>query len=164
MHRMLFLGLFVACGCCRGETNSIPCNLFRSTRTELRTLSLENHQGQPITSTEQTIALDVPRAAKTDFDIGRGLDQTRMSAETAANGYVGGLDPQLYHYLDRSGYLTRPAPPSSSLLVRATDAVFIPETIHIGKTTTFSCSILTAIKRKNPLCLLNTLPFLQISW
>jgi hypothetical protein len=164
MKRMLFLALFMACGCCRGETNSIPCELFRSTRTELRTLSLENHQSQPITSTADILTIDVPRVVKTDFDIGRGLDQTRMSAETAANSYVGGLDPQLYHHLDRNGYLTRPSPPSSNLLVRVTDEVFTPEPILLGKTSTFSCSILTAIKRKNPLCLLNTLPFLQLSW
>ena len=34
----------------------------------------------------------------------------------------------------------------------------------VGKTTV-SCSILTAIKRKNPLCLINVNPyFLKVSW
>jgi hypothetical protein len=118
---------------------------------------------QPVTSTEG-LTLEVPRPTKTDFEIGSGLNQSRLSAGTGPSGYAGALDPQLYHYLDRSGYLTRPAPPSSSFLVRATDAAFTPEPVHIGKTTMFSCSVLTAIKRKNPLCLLDTLPFLQISW
>ena len=162
MNRMLFLALFVACGCCRGETNSIPCELFHSTRTELRTVSLENPQIQQSTTTE-TLTLDVPRTAKRDFDIGSGLNPTRLVADTHPDSYAGALDPQLYHYLDRSGYLTRPSPPSSNLLVRATDTVFTPEPIRIGKTATFSCTFLTAIKRKNPFCLLNPI-FLQLTW
>ena len=47
-------------------------------------------------------------------------------------------------------------------LTRCFDAVFRPEEYHVGKTL-FSCSILTAINRKNPFCLLNP-EFLHWSW
>ncbi len=57
----------------------------------------------------------------------------------------------------------RTARASDNLLVRALDSVFRPEEFHLGRTTTVSCSILTAIKRKNPLCLLNPV-FLNVSW
>ncbi len=163
MNRMLFLALFMVCGCCRGETNSISCELFRAPAAELRPLSIETHETVTPAKAE-SLTLDVPRPTQSHFDIGRSLDQSSFAAGAGPTGYSGSLDPALYRYLDKSGYLTRPAPPSSNLLVRATDAVFTPETVHLGKTTTFSCSILTAIKRKNPLCLLNTLPFLQLSW
>ncbi len=42
------------------------------------------------------------------------------------------------------------------------DQVFRPEEFHVGKHTV-SSSITTAIKRKNPLCLLNPIVF-QASW
>jgi hypothetical protein len=45
---------------------------------------------------------------------------------------------------------------------RCVDSLFRPEVLHIGKTY-ISCSLLTAIKRKNPLCLINPI-FLTISW
>lgn len=45
---------------------------------------------------------------------------------------------------------------------RFVDGVFRPEVYHLGKTEV-SCSFLTALKRKNPLCLLNPL-VVQISW
>ena len=47
-------------------------------------------------------------------------------------------------------------------LTRCFDVVFRPEEYQVGKTL-FSCSILTAINRKNPLCLLNP-EFLHLSW
>jgi hypothetical protein len=55
-----------------------------------------------------------------------------------------------------------PVHESDDRLSRCFDAVFRPEEYHVGKTV-FSCSILTAINRKNPLCLLNP-EFLHWSW
>jgi hypothetical protein len=63
----------------------------------------------------------------------------------------------------RQFVLVRAEPPPESGFVRAVDAIFSPEVVHLGKTTELSCSVLTAIKRKNPLCLLNPLVF-QLSW
>jgi len=64
----------------------------------------------------------------------------------------------------RSGefYLTRAEPPADSGVVRFVEGIFTPEVIHLGKVQV-ACPIVTAIKRKNPLCLLNPLVF-QISW
>jgi hypothetical protein len=64
----------------------------------------------------------------------------------------------------RSGqfYLTRPEARSDDILVRAIDGIFTPEVVYVGKIP-ISCSIITAIKRKNPLCLINPL-FFQASW
>ena len=47
-------------------------------------------------------------------------------------------------------------------LSRSFDSILRPEYFHLGKTTA-SCSIWNAIKRKNPLCLLNQ-TFLHLSW
>jgi hypothetical protein len=69
----------------------------------------------------------------------------------------------IYRRLSEGGYLTRPAQPSENKLVRFTNSWFQPEVFHIGRRATFSCSLLTAIKHKNPLCLLNV-TFLQLSW
>jgi len=48
------------------------------------------------------------------------------------------------------------------LFTRGVNAIFVPEVIHVGKTTV-ACSVWTAIKRKNPLCLINPIP-LNVSW
>jgi hypothetical protein len=68
----------------------------------------------------------------------------------------------VYRRLDRGGYLNKPELPSENLVVRALDNTFRPEFIRVGKAE-MSFSLLTAIKRKNPLCLLNPLVF-QLSW
>jgi hypothetical protein len=59
--------------------------------------------------------------------------------------------------------LIRPAKVSADPVTRALDSIFRPEEFHVGRTYTVSCSLLTAIKRKNPLCLVNPL-FLSVSW
>ena len=69
---------------------------------------------------------------------------------------------QIYRRLDEAGYLTRPEPetPLSHFL----DSTFSPEVIHLGKGKAVAgCSIYTAIKHKNPLCLLNPM-VLFFSW
>jgi hypothetical protein len=63
------------------------------------------------------------------------------------------------------GLIQPPAPLPHDSLSRACEAVFKPEVVHIGQKATFSCSIWTAIKRRDPLCLLNVNPsFLKITW
>jgi hypothetical protein len=59
-------------------------------------------------------------------------------------------------------YLVRTQVGFDSPVERFVDSVFRPEVYHLGKTEV-SCSFLTAIKRKNPLCLLNPL-VVQVSW
>ena len=59
--------------------------------------------------------------------------------------------------------LIRPTKVSADPVTRALDSIFRPEEFHVGRTYTVSCSLLTAIKRKNPLRLVNPL-FLSVSW
>ena len=58
--------------------------------------------------------------------------------------------------------LIRPARVSADPVTRVLNSVFRPEEFRVGRTMV-SCSIVTAIKRKNPLCLLNPL-VLSVSW
>jgi hypothetical protein len=59
-------------------------------------------------------------------------------------------------------YLIQAQPVAENRFVRAAEAIWSPEVVHLGKTTV-SCPVITAIKRKNPLCLLNPI-FFQASW
>jgi hypothetical protein len=59
-------------------------------------------------------------------------------------------------------YLTKTQSPFNNPIDRFVDNVFRPEVFQVGKLPA-SCSIWTAVKRKNPLCLLNP-EFFQISW
>jgi hypothetical protein len=72
------------------------------------------------------------------------------------------FDFQVFHRLDQQGYFDRPPSLPDSAMARWAQKAFTPEILHIGKTTV-SCSLLTAIKRKNPLWLLDPY-FLQVSW
>ena len=72
------------------------------------------------------------------------------------------FDFQVFHRLDQEGYFDRPPAPPDNAVARWAQNAFTPEILHIGKTTV-SCSLLTAIKRKNPLWLLDPY-FLQVSW
>jgi hypothetical protein len=87
----------------------------------------------------------------------QGSDPFVLSAD------LGGGDVQRYYLRQRDFGLIPPARVSKNLMVRACDSVFRPEEFHVGRTTTVSCTVLTAIKRKNPLCLLNPI-FLHVSW
>jgi len=69
---------------------------------------------------------------------------------------------RLYRKLDRGGYLAPREQKSDNKFVRAMDAIFVPEVIQIGDTA-IAFSPYTAIKRKNPLCLLNPVPIV-VSW
>lgn len=65
---------------------------------------------------------------------------------------------------DKSFGIIGPAQEPTDRLSRCLDSVFRPEVFRVGKTT-IECSLLTAIKRKDPLCLLNINPFfLRVTW
>ncbi len=63
--------------------------------------------------------------------------------------------------LERGSYLTKPEP-SANRFVRWTDTIFQPEPVRVGRISV-SCSTVTAIKRKNPLCLISP-RLLDVSW
>src|SRR5688572_10558323 len=64
--------------------------------------------------------------------------------------------------MDRNGFMFYPAQTSDNRIVNAMNAVFEPEVFHIGNISA-SASIVTAIKRRNPLCLLSP-AVLVFSW
>jgi hypothetical protein len=64
--------------------------------------------------------------------------------------------------LDREGRLMQRDEPSDNRLARAMDTIFRPEFIKIGGAAV-SCSVITAVKRKNPLCLLNPM-VIAVAW
>lgn len=84
------------------------------------------------------------------------LEQATISHGQDFGDFYGPLQPG--HF-----YLVQPERPAHNVIVRAVEGIFDPELIRLGKTTTLSCTVVTAIKRKNPLCLLNPL-FFQLSW
>jgi hypothetical protein len=67
-----------------------------------------------------------------------------------------------YEQLEAGGYLTPTPPPPDNLYDRTFNAIFEPEQVRMGKATV-SFTPITAIKRKNPLALLNPLVF-SVSW
>jgi hypothetical protein len=75
----------------------------------------------------------------------------------------GEWDAERYYLRQPNFGFIAPARVSDNLVIRALDSVFRPEEFHVGRTATVSCSILTAIKRKNPFCLLNPI-ILDVSW
>ena len=81
---------------------------------------------------------------------------------TSASGSLTGVSLRIYERLEKGGYLTRPELPSENRLDRLVNTIFVPESIQFRKASV-SCSIITAIKRKNPLCLINPI-FLDVRW
>ena len=67
----------------------------------------------------------------------------------------------VYRRLEERNDLFAPRP-SDNRFVRATDAIFTPAPIKLGSTY-ISFTPVTALKKRNPLCLLNPLVF-NISW
>jgi hypothetical protein len=64
--------------------------------------------------------------------------------------------------LTENGYLRRPPPRSDNRFVRYLNTTFEPAPFRVGKTKVH-CSLVAAIKHKNPLCLLKPM-VLNISW
>lgn len=69
---------------------------------------------------------------------------------------------RLYRKFDERGDLFPYANRSQGRFARALDSIFRPEPIRIGGVEA-SFTVVTAIKRKNPLCLLNPL-VINVSW
>lgn len=88
-----------------------------------------------------------------------------LAVEPVHSSFVLGTDQFDSDFFERElrrGLIAPPAEPRDRLS-RGFEAVFKPEEVRIGRRATFSCTIWTAIKRKDPLCLLNPI-FLHVSW
>jgi len=88
-----------------------------------------------------------------------------LAVEPVNSSFVLGtdqFDSDFYERELRRGLIAPPVEPRDRLS-RGFEAVFKPEEVRIGRRATFSCTIWTAIKRKDPLCLLNPI-LLHVSW
>jgi len=86
---------------------------------------------------------------------------TTLAEELHASGRFRDFDLQIYARLEKQGCFTK-VERSDSRIERFVENTFTPEVMHFRKVSV-SCSLVTAVKRKNPFCLLN--PYvLQLSW
>jgi hypothetical protein len=149
-----------------GQTNSsdLACGLFSLPPVRLRALPSEAEKTGPPTPTGRVAesVIQAPAAKPAVSVVRLSTPSGHPAGEMSLSTEVNDFDPDLYRRLEQSGCFTRRSAPSENAVTRCVDAVFRPEVVHIGKTA-FSCSIITAIVRKDPLCLLNPI-FLNLSW
>ena len=140
-----------------GQTNGVPDlgRHFCVSHLELRPLeaNLGEHCAQPL-QTEPPH----PESKTSAFS---GQFSTTFSPSTVSRSQSD-LQEELFHRMDRAGYFERPPRPPDSPVLRWAQGTFQPEEVRVGKTK-LTCSVYTALKRKNPLCLLNPV-FFQLSW
>lgn len=162
--------LFALSVCAQPAAAPKQVSLFSLPEAQLRKLIPETHQEKMAQLTLQSHSSPLegpPAPAQTpglppQFS---AYSPGSLHADVVSSGRDGGFDQAIYRRLDEGGYLTRPPVKSDSLLDRGKEAIgtmFTPVPFHIGKTE-WSCSVVTAIERQNPLCLLNPIP-LNISW
>jgi hypothetical protein len=171
MKRKLFVCGLVA-GCClraAAETNTAPSTLcFALPAAHLRSLTQ--------TGTDKASGLNRTEAKERASGDALPVELDRRLAPqtpaTASEQIVAKADlfsltfpgneraAQFYQHLEAGGYLQRPE--EETPLGRFMNSPFSPEVVHLGKASA-SCTLYTAIVRKNPLCLLNPL-FLFVSW
>jgi len=135
--------------------------------------SLVSCVGQTNSSTAPVLGFSLPPfhlRAEVATETEKYSSSPTVSVSTPANPAVvpaalesSVADDEFHSRFIRSGefYLTRAELPASSGVVRFVENIFTPEVVHIGKVPV-SCTIVTAIKRKNPLCLLN--PYFFQAW
>ena len=93
-----------------------------------------------------------------------GLEQSETSLSSLPASVEGRQqDFHLYYFGPRDFDFIRPVQVERDPVTRAFYSIFQPEVFQVGRKTTLSCSILTAIKRRNPLCLLNPI-FFEMTW
>jgi hypothetical protein len=147
MNRVLIISCGIVVLCANGFSQSDSSSPPSHEPSSLPPLQLRS---------EVTLAPASLPPATSLFESGRLGEQMSLTSKAST------LDLELYERLARGGYLTAPKPRSEHPFARSLDAIFEPEFIRIGKTTV-ACSIVTAIKRKNPLCLINPM-FFNVSW
>ena len=86
---------------------------------------------------------------------------TTLAEELNVSGRFRDFDLQIYDRLEKQGCFTK-VERSDSRIERFVENTFTPEVMRFRKVSV-SCSLVTAVKRRNPFCLLN--PYvLQLSW
>jgi len=72
------------------------------------------------------------------------------------------FDRRIYARMEREGSFAKASLPSGNLISRTFDRAYDPVVGHVGKASITS-PFITAVKRKNPLALLNPV-FFEMSW
>ena len=159
-----FLILFLVCCTTNlfGETNSgsVAQQLFSIPEMELRLSNSESNHSAQISRlawpSEQRPAVISSEHHVATNALAQGLfEATSLGGFTCAS-------MQIYDRLDRARFLTKPELPSENRVDQLVNSIFVPEVIKFRKVSV-SCSVITAIKRKNPLALINPI-FLDVRW
>ena len=167
MNRLICLLVVCGAGNLLAQTNSASmlCQLFSTPQPQLRSLNREMSRPE-LAVTNDRHRLQLGSAASEDFLPGTtnsngGNSFEVMSANDSPTGFSA-FSRQMYERLDREGYFTRPELPTENRLERFARWTFEPEVFHFRKVSV-TCSLLTAIKRKNPFCLISPI-FLNVTW
>jgi hypothetical protein len=167
MNRLCCLLLICCVGNLFAQTNSpsVSGQLFSTPQVGLRLSNAESDK-EALVATDNIRVLHLGSAQSQDpFSGPEPATNVRPEVSfeaTSAGGGLSGLSLQIYDRLEKGGYLTRAELPSEDRLDRLVNTIFVPEPIQFRKVSV-SCSIINAIKRKNPLCLLNPI-FLDVRW
>ena len=168
MNKAIFVAsirLF-CCSDSRSQTNGtlVESNLFSLPQLQLRLPSLQSsHSTQSAAiSGVKELELKPPFPTQPESDPASTTNTVRFAntLNLAASGTFSDMSP--YPVRDLGSFLIKRDPEALGLLRHPVDAIFEPESLRLGKVK-FSCSIVTAIKRRDPLCLLNP-AFLGFSW
>ena len=163
MTKVIFLLLVFWCSTCFAETDSSPLRHTTAPGTLkllASTLKLPESPPTPVSRDE----VQAHKAETSDF-LGWALAD---EAEKPAARFEAALSSETEIRVDRiyrletGDYVIFHEPPPDNLYVRTMDTIFRPEVIRLGKMSV-AFSVVTAIKRKNPLCLLNP-AVLAFSW
>ena len=154
-------GLLIVVASCASslpQTNSRASQLWSFRPNQLRPIATEAGVS------EGTVAAANPSSESAEINSPPAVSPllSGFQDEIVVSRYAGEFDYRTYRLLHDSEFLKRSEPPPDDLFSRTLNGIFMPEPIRMGKTTV-CCSLITAIKRKNPLCLLNPM-VLQISW
>jgi len=127
-------------------------------------LSEPHLRGESLLSTRLEIPQAEPSAAttatNTEITFEKGQPSSALAITTSS---LNGENTDAWLNPRDFDLIVPPPPVPPNALERSLDQTFRPEVIHLGRQVTASCSVWTAIKRKNPLCLLN-LTVLNVSW
>jgi len=148
------------------QTNTTPTSAESPAlpRTELTpTMELEKPVESNATDDRVRLKLELPlpKQESTLLDDFTALTAEDAHAPTTANSEQA-LMLRYHERLQNAGYMNPTPPPPDDLFSRTVNAMFQPEPVRVGRTTV-AFSPITAIKRKNPLALLNPI-VLNISW
>ena len=163
MNKIALFSLVFWCLPSLSQTNSplIPSGLLSLTPVQLRKLTSEPEKlvQTPATGSVASQAA-VPPHKPEEMDI----PELRNPAPLPDKMFLSSSErvQAFYRRLEEGGYLTRRELSSKNAFDRCMDAVFEPEVVHLRKIDV-SCSLITAMKRRNPLCLINPI-ILNVSW